>query len=116
VYDRGREAQKTLQAFRSGGAPKEKIIEMYRRSGADIAMFKAAQAVAEKMGQVSKRARLVESSPEHVLSRAEKRKQLDELAAMRNEMAKKFMEQYHQVDLDSLQREIEASLSRLGRD
>ena len=115
IYDRGREASKTLQAFKASGAPRDKFISLYRRSGADIATFKASQDVAEKLGQLSKRARFIESMPSDQMSRDEKRRQIDELTESRNLMVKKFLERYYQVDQRELQRQIEASIPQLER-
>ena len=115
IYDRGREASKTLQAFKASGAPREKFISLYRRAGADIATFKASQEVAEKLGQLSKRARFIESMPSEQMSRDEKRKQIDQLTETRNLLVVKFLERYYQIDQREIQRQIEASIPQLER-
>lgn len=115
IYDRGREASKTLQAFKASGAPREKFISLYRRAGADIATFKASLEVAEKLGQLSKRARFIESMPGEQMSRDEKRKQIDQLTETRNILVGKFLERYYQIDQREIQRQIEASIPQLER-
>jgi site-specific DNA-cytosine methylase len=115
IYDRGREASKTIQAFKASGAPVEKFKAEYRRSGAEIATFKASQEVAEKLGQISKRARFIESLPSTEMTRDEKRKQIDQLTETRNLMVKKFLERYYAIDQRDLQRQIDESLKQIGR-
>ena len=113
IFDRGMEGTKTIQGFKAAGAPREKFISEYRRAGADIAMFKPAQGVAEKLGQLSKRARFIESLPSEQMSRDEKREKINELTEARNLWVNKFLERYYQVDQRELQRQIEASIKQI---
>jgi hypothetical protein len=115
IYDRGLEGTKTIQGFKAAGAPREKFISEFRRCGPDIAMFKPAQDVAEKLGQISKRARFIESMPSEKMSREEKRIQVDQLTDTRNLIVTKFLERYYQVDQRELQRQIEAAIPQLER-
>ena len=49
-------------------------------------------------------------------TRGERRQEIDELMEQRNEMVRAFMERYSDIDRDEIQKKVDASLDRGGRE
>jgi len=116
IYDRGREAVETMRALRSGGGSREKYLQLYRDRGVDIALYESTARMAETLGKISKRMRQIENAPPSVMTRRERRALLDELMAARNKLADKYMARIKNVDRDSIQSRIDASVDRVAAD
>ena len=114
--DRSRLAINTVRAFKSGGASREDFIDIYRRNGVDIALGESLARAAKEIGVVSKRIRAIQGAPADVLDRDEKRKLIDEAVEARGKLFKKYMDGYNKVDKKELQKKIDASLPRIGRE
>ncbi len=114
-YDKAQEAVATLRAYKSGGASKDQFMDLYRRSGVDIAMYESLSRAAEQLGRVSRQIKVTELAPPSALSREDRRKRLDELMVVRNKMIEKYMKKFRSIDRGDLQKKVDASMNRVSR-
>lgn len=115
-YDRTKEAITTLRSFASGGAPKDKYLRLYKERGVDVALHETLAHAIEPISKISQQIKLVQSVPPEVLTRDERRQKIDELMAQRNAMVGKFMEKYRAIDKAAIQKKVDESLERVGKE
>lgn len=116
LYDQSKEAVNTLRAYKAGGASKEEFIDLYRRRGVDISLHEALSRGVDPIGKISKQIRAVQIAPTDMLSREEKRKEIDRLMRYRNEMVVAFMKRFNEIDRDEIQKGVDKAIGRLEKE
>lgn len=116
LYDSSREAVNSLRALKSGGGSKQRFLSLYRRRGVDLALNESVSRAVQQIGAMTRQIRVVESAPADVLSPDDKRKTIDRLMDARNEMAFRYMQEFDKIDRKAIQKTVEQSVDRIGRD
>jgi len=114
AYDRAETAVNTLRSLRHGGASKEQFFDLYKRKGFEIASYESLRRFSKQAGAVSRKIKAHEVAPSSVISREDKRVEIDKLHEIRGAMFQRYMKNLHATNHKEIQKRIDESIDRLS--